>query len=903
MANVKEFKFKTIVDNQEVEKTITSLDGFSKRIGELKEKLNTMDLNDAQYKDVQKELKKTEGAYAAVQQSQQSWLDTVAGAGGIVGAFGQSIQGAGKLFGNLNMAFKTSAIGLIATVVAKLVQKFSEMEGVMDPLNKITGIFSSTIGKLANLILPPIVATLEGIATGAEKVINFFSKLAGGSGTLGDELGQLEERQDALSDSQADYELGLAKANRALQEAREIIGDSTKPIAERKKALQDAEKLERDIAAKGKARALEQARITAEQIAQSLNLSQAEIKNLRAADAQYLESFATRVAAQKGLNQEQRTALLQQLGQAEQIAADEAKIGKKTATQLKALDNEVASNAKAAAKEKRDARKAQIDAEIKLITQFQDDTLVKDEKYYTDLKNKLAKYYDEKNKLEDKDKKLSKQEIEVRQKEQQKAITDAIVAVRTGVEKQKQLDQDVINSADAVSKAKEKQTTDIVEQINIQNKELDDKFIKDKQRLDDELKFAEQTYGKDSEQFKMAQIAKNNAESAYITKKKENDQKIVDAELAKKEKIQSIDDILNQQLTTNQKENLDKQLAAIQKDGIDKVAAYKKNLDEAVKIGALTVEDAGKRLEQFTSSVAKNVKEATQAAIGQDFLDSLKTNLDTALSTTSTSYIATVDAISNAQLKLDEAYKKGTITEAQFTAASIENQNKLRQARQQVITAVNASAAAVGNLANAFGEETSAGRTLIKVQQALALTSTALALADSIAGLGKDIKKGFPTNLIAVASTLALIGTAFAQAKQLFAKSKSTDTGGGGETQTTGTSVPVPRGLAQGGLVSGPGTSTSDSISAMLSNGESVINANSTAMFGPILSAINQVGGGKPFAFGGLATTSDMAQQQTNAMFNTLTGNGNEPVKAYVVAQDMTSMQMFDRAAKSRSML
>ncbi len=56
-------------------------------------------------------------------------------------------------------------------------------------------------------------------------------------------------------------------------------------------------------------------------------------------------------------------------------------------------------------------------------------------------------------------------------------------------------------------------------------------------------------------------------------------------------------------------------------------------------------------------------------------------------------------------------------------------------------------------------------------------------------------------------------------------------------------SAPVPQasrlGFANGGWVSGPGTSTSDSIPAMLSNGEFVINAKATKKFLPIIKAIN----------------------------------------------------------------
>lgn len=52
--------------------------------------------------------------------------------------------------------------------------------------------------------------------------------------------------------------------------------------------------------------------------------------------------------------------------------------------------------------------------------------------------------------------------------------------------------------------------------------------------------------------------------------------------------------------------------------------------------------------------------------------------------------------------------------------------------------------------------------------------------------------------------------------------------------------------FAVGGYVSGAGTSTSDSIPARLSNGESVMNARATSMFSPLLSAFNQLGGGVP---------------------------------------------------------
>ncbi|WP_298118116.1 hypothetical protein [Flavobacterium sp.] len=72
--------------------------------------------------------------------------------------------------------------------------------------------------------------------------------------------------------------------------------------------------------------------------------------------------------------------------------------------------------------------------------------------------------------------------------------------------------------------------------------------------------------------------------------------------------------------------------------------------------------------------------------------------------------------------------------------------------------------------------------------------------------------------------------------------------------------------LASGGRVFGPGTGTSDSIPAMLSNGETVINAESSNKWAGLLSAINVDGGGKAFASGGMATTFGVSQSLGNAI-------------------------------------
>lgn len=88
--------------------------------------------------------------------------------------------------------------------------------------------------------------------------------------------------------------------------------------------------------------------------------------------------------------------------------------------------------------------------------------------------------------------------------------------------------------------------------------------------------------------------------------------------------------------------------------------------------------------------------------------------------------------------------------------------------------------------------------------------------------LAKEIASKSWGGVASAAALMVLIKAAFAGAKALV------------------------KGFSTGGYVQGSGTGTSDSIPARLSNGESVMTAKATSMFSPILSALNQLGGGVP---------------------------------------------------------
>lgn len=146
-----------------------------------------------------------------------------------------------------------------------------------------------------------------------------------------------------------------------------------------------------------------------------------------------------------------------------------------------------------------------------------------------------------------------------------------------------------------------------------------------------------------------------------------------------------------------------------------------------------------------------------------------------------------------------------------------------QQLAQDTALAFGDVAGSIAGMLQAFGEE---NKELARLSKVIALAQIAIETGVATAkGISAAMSVPFPANLAAIATTIATIISGMTSAISTVKGAK----------------------FASGGYVSGPGTATSDSIPAMLSNGESVINARSTAMFGPLLSGLNQAGGGIAF--------------------------------------------------------
>lgn len=188
--------------------------------------------------------------------------------------------------------------------------------------------------------------------------------------------------------------------------------------------------------------------------------------------------------------------------------------------------------------------------------------------------------------------------------------------------------------------------------------------------------------------------------------------------------------------------------------------------------------------------------------------------------------------LENAKKRLDSLQQLEGESDAEFKARQLEAQQEYLDAKEELAqreieieqAKFEAASQITGALSGLFEQ-------LGESNKAFLILSKTLALAEIAIETGKAIAKLTSANAW---KGIAGIAESAAGIVQIISN------------MTTAIGIINSAKFANGGLVEGSGTGTSDSIPAMLSNGESVITARATSMFSPILSYINQAGGGAP---------------------------------------------------------
>lgn len=185
-----------------------------------------------------------------------------------------------------------------------------------------------------------------------------------------------------------------------------------------------------------------------------------------------------------------------------------------------------------------------------------------------------------------------------------------------------------------------------------------------------------------------------------------------------------------------------------------------------------------------------------------------------------------------------EARKNLADVSAQINQGEIKNEEAKQKAFQSVGTSMI-------NMLDTLGESNSA---FAKMSKIITLAQIAIDTGKALsAGIASAASLPYPANLAAIATTVATVLANVATAISTVKSAK----------------------FAEGGKVIGPGTGTSDSINAQLSNGEYVMTAKATRMFEPMLAAMNAIGSGVPIAssrnFSVVQNTQDMTDSFTEA--------------------------------------
>ena len=483
------------------------------------------------------------------------------------------------------------------------------------------------------------------------------------------------------------------------------------------------------------------------------------------------------------------------------------------------------------------------------------------------------------------------------------------------------LEQQIQNEVDAENTSAAKLKPLIDRRIKSENEELD----KAKKILDQQLKdkiITQEQFNVISEGIEAKKLAivikyKNLVDKAL----EEDNKKVEEKKKEREEEIKDIEDFnkriaeiritaIKDDTARNKEERTNKynnELTELEKDknfillSETEKAEVRKNLKIALNNDLQAIDDKAKETakekEQKGFDDRLRLLELQSQGLyagTQAYFDNRQTLLDTAMA----KELAAVEKGGADELAIKSKYAK---LQKQLDDEKI-------AATGKVISATLDSFAAVGNaLASSYDEEAKTSEEAFnkrkKLQKATALMSAASGLVQI---LTQPSTLPSPFDWIVKGINAVALGIATAtNIKKIEQTQFSAPTGGGGgNTSTAPQPINVVASRASGGIVMGQGTTTSDSITTRLSNGEFVVNAKATQAFLPLLNSMNDAGLQPQFSMGQMSNGSnsnfDMSQSLTNAIASSIS---ERPIRTYVVGTDMSNQQQMDRVIKSRSLI
>ena len=516
------------------------------------------------------------------------------------------------------------------------------------------------------------------------------------------------------------------------------------------------------------------------------------------------------------------------------------------------------------------------------------------------------------------------EELRKQQLEALKADLDAKIALETNSENTSREKLKALLDARYQAEISDKKLSDAQKLVLQQEyaKKLEDAINADEEKkkkkreadLDAQIKLEEDKANTSREKLKEI-LDKRMAEELSSAELTEAQKEVIRAKYAKQ-----LEDALKTDEERRKKERLD---------------ALQVELDQNRNNATALIDTYAKLQQELTNKTAYSEQE--RAALRKTYSDAVLSALDTSfqaeVAMTEAKYdnLVTIDGdfkrfsdgyyadLRDNYTKNEQALKtsleKGVITQDEYNkriAASSKARRELDRAEKaSAIEKTKLIGDALGQLSNIVGQDTIAGKAFAIAKATIDTYQSAVAAYKSLAGIPVI---GPALGAIAAGAAIA---SGIATVKKIVAVQVPNAPGGAGPALGTTPAGPPERPstvnvaatpairAADGGLIRGPGDERSDSIPAMLSDGEFVVNARSTRLFQPILSAINASADIPGFAMGGLATKKDQPAKDNSDSIAEAIGTvfRDQPIRTYVTAGEISNEQQFDRIIKSRSLI
>lgn len=241
-------------------------EGSIAELKKLKAELRNAAAGSDEFKKLYNQIDDLEEKIKGSKKASSDWVDTLANAGGPLGAVGKGINAAKESVTSFGGALKATGIGLIVGALGLLVGAFKDNEIAMKKIQPLLdgfqrifqGVFRAVeplFNMLVDLALKALPYVTDAIATASAVVISFVKSL----GSIGSAIGKLltgdfKGAWDSAKEAVTSFGANYTKTKDAFNAGTKEMTETEKEEAEkRKKLLEEQEKKRKELADKRKA--------------------------------------------------------------------------------------------------------------------------------------------------------------------------------------------------------------------------------------------------------------------------------------------------------------------------------------------------------------------------------------------------------------------------------------------------------------------------------------------------------------------------------------------------------------------------------------------------------------------------------------------------------------------------